>query len=334
MSIGVMVVILFFIILILVISTSYFLYHNQKKKLSQDRKVISNSFRPYDCQFPSIPSRIPVSEQEQINNINNMSNIQHYRTNSNLSQTQTQQQQQQQQHSHQQISAPPVPMACHLSQSVIASSIPSISTISGSASNVNIKMQMNSMRKTRFSNVQQPPQPQHQHSLSPTRMIIKPDIVVPNNEGSTNNSVSNTNIDSRMPVPTVASSIYTHSNSENYTDNYSNILASAEHYDLENASSIAPSDIDIVYHYKGFRNRDPSLNQLHHQKHAPLSRLSPSISELSSAPHILTLQDLSPQPVPVPPPQPPIMNHLRNSHQNDLDDNYTYADKNIFGRPW
>ena len=23
-----------------------------------------------------------------------------------------------------------------------------------------------------------------------------------------------------------------------------------EHYDLENASSIAPSDIDIIYHYK------------------------------------------------------------------------------------
>ena len=29
---------------------------------------------------------------------------------------------------------------------------------------------------------------------------------------------------------------------------------SAEHYDLENASSIAPSDIDVVYHYKGFRD--------------------------------------------------------------------------------
>lgn len=27
-----------------------------------------------------------------------------------------------------------------------------------------------------------------------------------------------------------------------------------EHYDLENASSIAPSDIDIVYHYKGYRD--------------------------------------------------------------------------------
>lgn len=26
-----------------------------------------------------------------------------------------------------------------------------------------------------------------------------------------------------------------------------------EHYDLENASSIAPSDIDIVYHYKGMQ---------------------------------------------------------------------------------
>ena len=23
-----------------------------------------------------------------------------------------------------------------------------------------------------------------------------------------------------------------------------------EHYDIENASSIAPSDIDIIYHYK------------------------------------------------------------------------------------
>ena len=26
-----------------------------------------------------------------------------------------------------------------------------------------------------------------------------------------------------------------------------------EHYDLENASSIAPSDIDVIYHYKGYR---------------------------------------------------------------------------------
>jgi hypothetical protein len=27
-----------------------------------------------------------------------------------------------------------------------------------------------------------------------------------------------------------------------------------EHYDLENASSIAPSDIDPIYHYRGYRD--------------------------------------------------------------------------------
>uniref|UniRef100_T1JHZ3 Uncharacterized protein n=1 Tax=Strigamia maritima TaxID=126957 RepID=T1JHZ3_STRMM len=31
-------------------------------------------------------------------------------------------------------------------------------------------------------------------------------------------------------------------------------LEGPEHYDLENASSIAPSDIDVVYHYKGYRD--------------------------------------------------------------------------------
>lgn len=49
-----------------------------------------------------------------------------------------------------------------------------------------------------------------------------------------------------------------------------------EHYDLENASSIAPSDIDIVYHYKGYREAGgirkykatpPPVNSYHH-KHA------------------------------------------------------------------
>ncbi|XP_023246890.1 cadherin-related tumor suppressor [Copidosoma floridanum] len=48
-----------------------------------------------------------------------------------------------------------------------------------------------------------------------------------------------------------------------------------EHYDLENASSIAPSDIDIVYHYKGYRDgmrkykaTPPSINSYgNHHKH-------------------------------------------------------------------
>lgn len=51
-----------------------------------------------------------------------------------------------------------------------------------------------------------------------------------------------------------------------------------EHYDLENASSIAPSDIDIVYHYKGYREAGnirkykatpPPITPYGHHKHAP-----------------------------------------------------------------
>lgn len=44
-------------------------------------------------------------------------------------------------------------------------------------------------------------------------------------------------------------------NSNHNHDHVPNDLNSEipEHYDLENASSIAPSDIDIVYHYKGYR---------------------------------------------------------------------------------
>ncbi|KAL4715527.1 hypothetical protein ACJJTC_009153 [Scirpophaga incertulas] len=57
-----------------------------------------------------------------------------------------------------------------------------------------------------------------------------------------------------------------------------------EHYDLENASSIAPSDIDIVYHYKGFREAagvrkykatPPPLTGYHHKHQTPQHRHSP-----------------------------------------------------------
>ena len=48
------------------------------------------------------------------------------------------------------------------------------------------------------------------------------------------------------------------------------IPSEPEHYDLENASSIAPSDIDIVYHYKGYRDgmrkykaTPPAINNYH-----------------------------------------------------------------------
>lgn len=78
-------------------------------------------------------------------------------------------------------------------------------------------------------------------------------------------------------------------------EDYSDVMVTGEHYDLENASTIAPSDIDLVYRYKDYRARDINTvnNASLQHKHAPLARLSPSVSELT-APRILTLQDISP----------------------------------------
>lgn len=71
----------------------------------------------------------------------------------------------------------------------------------------------------------------------------------------------------------------------------------AEHYDLENASSIAPSDIDIVYHYKGYRRGGRSLPKKKRHgglmQNTPLARLSPSSEISHNTPRILTLGDLS-----------------------------------------
>ena len=71
----------------------------------------------------------------------------------------------------------------------------------------------------------------------------------------------------------------------------------AVHYDLENASSIAPSDIDIVYHYKGYRRGGRSLPKKKRHggpmQNTPLARLSPSSEISHNTPRILTLGDLS-----------------------------------------
>ena len=105
-------------------------------------------------------------------------------------------------------------------------------------------------------------------------------------------------------------------------DNYSEILAGAnEQYDLENASSIAPSDIDLAFMYKGYPPPLPPVHphsikssagvSSHHllsnsenqgnssspgdasrQLPVPRERMSPSVSDLTS-PRILTLQNLS-----------------------------------------
>merc|ERR1712111_326652 len=78
-----------------------------------------------------------------------------------------------------------------------------------------------------------------------------------------------------------------------------------ELYDIENASSIAPSDIDIVRHYKGFREghlgrslpkkKGRNSNNLNN---TPLARLSPSSEMSHNTPRILTLKDLSGKPLP------------------------------------
>merc|ERR1711902_114105 len=81
-----------------------------------------------------------------------------------------------------------------------------------------------------------------------------------------------------------------------------------EHYDLENASSIAPSDIDVIYHYKGYRDQSRSgpghgpirLSSLgvgggagSRLQSTPLARLSPSSEMSHQTTRILTLQDIS-----------------------------------------
>ena len=75
-----------------------------------------------------------------------------------------------------------------------------------------------------------------------------------------------------------------------------------EHYDLENASSIAPSDIDVVDHYRHFHNpnrhrkkasKPNSQHSSHHSHHSSHQRENPG---LSSVPFMNDLTRSSPNP--------------------------------------
>ncbi|KAA0192694.1 hypothetical protein HAZT_HAZT002492 [Hyalella azteca] len=75
-----------------------------------------------------------------------------------------------------------------------------------------------------------------------------------------------------------------------------------EHYDLENASSIAPSDIDIVYHYKGYRDgnirkykTNPHVPGYHKHSHRHSPHNFPNTPHRESPRNILRQ---SPNPVP------------------------------------
>nr|XP_022911091.1 cadherin-related tumor suppressor [Onthophagus taurus] len=84
-----------------------------------------------------------------------------------------------------------------------------------------------------------------------------------------------------------------------------------EHYDLENASSIAPSDIDIVYHYQGYREAAAGVRKFkapvsgYHHKHTN----SQAQGQHRHSPH---------HPTGFPPRAPPVTNHpaSRPPHQS------------------
>lgn len=76
-----------------------------------------------------------------------------------------------------------------------------------------------------------------------------------------------------------------------------------EHYDLENASSIAPSDIDIVYHYKGFRDgnvrkykTNPHVPSYHKHNHRHSPHQFPNTAPVRESPRSM-LHRQSPNPV-------------------------------------
>lgn len=313
MSIGVVLVIFFFVILLLAISTSFILYHNQRRKQenhlhhhnASPRKLTNGTLTPYLSANHTLASSLNRTSLRFVNAGQlSRSSLLHQPVVQNAIGSLQQQQQ---------LLPPPVPAARassiqrHVQQSQTTASQANGPPLPSSSN-------MHSMNKFQYRPEMANAMMHHQnsHSIASDALLEKhqPDIVSLNpiasssgHSATTAGSESASVIASRIQMPNggPASSIYT--NSENYnTDNYSNIMATAEHYDLENASSIAPSDIDIVYHYKGYRHREPL--QQSQGRHAPLSRLSPSVSELSSVPRILTLQDLSPQ----------VPNHSSNMH--------------------
>lgn len=87
-----------------------------------------------------------------------------------------------------------------------------------------------------------------------------------------------------------------------------------EHYDLENASSIAPSDIDIVYHYKGYREAagvrkykatpPPVASYTHHKHQASAAQQQHRHSPHHAGPYAPRVPPQTSQPPPSSTPRP------------------------------
>ncbi|KAK4886263.1 hypothetical protein RN001_002534 [Aquatica leii] len=139
------------------------------------------------------------------------------------------------------------------------------------------------------------------------REIIQNEIQRPQRPDIIEREVVNKNLplrDDHPPLPPISN----HSHDHVPTDLHSEI---PEHYDLENASSIAPSDIDIVYHYKGFREAGgvrkykatpPLVSSYHHKHTAPQTQ-----AQHRHSPH---------HPTGFPPRAPPVTSPASRPHQS------------------
>ncbi|XP_034946688.1 cadherin-related tumor suppressor [Chelonus insularis] len=112
-------------------------------------------------------------------------------------------------------------------------------------------------------------------SLSPPTSSLHSHEQHNNNNMNSNNNNNNNNNNGNNNNNNIHNSSNNNNANNNINNNNNNEADMPEHYDLENASSIAPSDIDIVYHYKGYRDGmrkykaspPPIGNYTNHHKH-------------------------------------------------------------------
>ncbi|XP_002037796.2 cadherin-related tumor suppressor [Drosophila sechellia] len=133
------------------------------------------------------------------------------------------------------------------------------------------------------------PQPQQQQQQRPQR----PDII--------ERESPLIREDHHLPIPPLHPLPLEHASSVDMGSEY------PEHYDLENASSIAPSDIDIVYHYKGYREAAglrkykasvPPVSAYTHHKHQNSGSQQQQQQHRHTAPFVSRNQGGQPPPPP------------------------------------
>ena len=310
-SFGVIVIIMFFIILFLVISTSFFLFKQKKKELPSPPIYgpPSQLNLTMPRKLPTSNLTLPLSLKDPHSNAypNSMLTLTSCNgltlpvASSRLT-------------SMGPINSQPLPPVSSVHSSIVLPSSATVAMVRNSSHLLNSSVSVSSS------------------TVTTTASVTSPDVIDAVTGKSTSASTSSRLLPSQTGGPNFALSPS--------SDNYSEILVAAQHYNLENASSITPSEIDLTYTFKGYHHQHPppripsvngSLHSYHHRhphphphhhlshhhmmlsgphhldnskpdhRHVPLARLSPSVSELT-APRILTLQDLSPASVPVSPP--------------------------------